>query len=227
MSTSMKPIRLWGKGSTNPPKVEIILRELSLAYEHVPVLLKDIKGPEYTAVNPNGRLPAIYDPNSNITLWESGAIIEYLIDKYDHTHLLSFPPETPESWYAKQWLFFQASGQGPYYGQAAWFKAFHDEKLPSATERYIREVNRVSGVLEGHLSKKADEEQHASGNGPWLVGNKMSYADLAFVPWHKVICLFLGQDEFNESQYPHLKKWMDKMVSRESVEIAMSYGPAQ
>ena len=118
MSSPLKPLKVWGQGGPNPPKVAITLLELNVPHEIIPTPLSEIKKPEYLAINPNGRLPAIYDPNTDITLWESGAIIEYLIERYDSQHRLSFVPGTPESYHAKQWLFFQTTGQGPYYGQA-------------------------------------------------------------------------------------------------------------
>ena len=70
-----------------------------------------------------------------------------------------------------QWLFFQSSGQGPYYGQAAWFTFYHPEKVPSAVERYQNEIKRVLGVLDGVLAKSE-----------WLVAGKTTIADLSFVP---------------------------------------------
>lgn len=79
MST-IKPIKVWGKGGPNPPKVAILLEELGVPYEAIAVPLADVKKPEYLAVNPNGHLPSIYDPNTDLTLWESGAIVEYLIE---------------------------------------------------------------------------------------------------------------------------------------------------
>jgi glutathione S-transferase len=127
---------VWGKGGLNPLKVCIISEELGLPYEVIHIPLSDVRKPEYVAINPNGRLPAIHDPNTDITLWESGAILEYLIELYDTNNRLSFVPGTPESYHAKQWLYFQATGQGPYYGQAARFKKFHSKQVPSAIERY-------------------------------------------------------------------------------------------
>ena len=218
----MKPIKVWGQGGPNPPKVAIALEELGLSYEAIPIPLSDVKKPEYIAINPNGRIPAIHDPNTNITLWESGAIIEYLVDKYDPKYRLSFAPGTEESYQAKQWLFFQVSGQGPYYGQAAWFKKFHPEQVPSAVERYCKEVNRVSAVLDGHLGRqKREYEVKGETGGPWLVGNKFSYADLAFVSYQKIIGMILEKQEYNEDDYSHLKEWLDKMSSRESVKIVL------
>ena len=216
MSSQIKPIKLWGHAGPNPPKVAMILEELGLPYQVITLQISDVKNPEYLAINPNGRLPAIHDPNTDITLWESGAILEYLIERYDTTHRLSFAPGTPESYHAKQWLFFQTTGQGPYYGQLAWFIRLHHEKVQSAIERYGKEVNRVTGVLDGYLAKQK-EEYGAGGDGPWLVGNKLSYADIAFVMWQKVIATFVDKEAYDEDNYPNVKEWIGKMVSREAV----------
>ena len=215
MSSQIKPIKVWGQNGPNPPKVGIILEELGLPYEVNPIPLSDVKKPEYLAINPNGRVPAIHDPNTDITLWESGAIIEYLIERYDTTHRLSFAPGTPESYHAKQWLYFQVSGQGPYYGQLAWFKRYHPEQVPSAIDRYAKEVNRVSGVLDGFLAQQ--KEEHGRGDGPWLVGNKLSYADIAFIPYQRILSMLLEKDVYDADNYPHVKEWLGKMTSRETV----------
>lgn len=75
MSSQIKPIKIYGKGGPNPHKATIIFKELGIPHEIVPVPFADVKGAEYVAINPNGRLPSIHDPNTGITLWESGAII--------------------------------------------------------------------------------------------------------------------------------------------------------
>ena len=219
MSSQIKPIKVWGQRGPNPPKVAIILEELSLPYQIDPTIqFENVKTPEYVAINPNGRLPAIHDPNTDITLWESGAIVEYLIERYDTQYRLSFAPGTAESYHAKQWLHFQVSGQGPYYGQLIWFKKYHPEQVPSAIARYVKEVNRVSGVLDGYLAQQKQEHGGSTGgDGPWLVGNKLSYADIAFIPWQKSMAKALGKDEYNEDNFPHVKEWLSKMTSRETV----------
>lgn len=219
MPSQLQPIKLWGQSGPNPPKVSIILEELGIPYEVTPVVGSEVKRPEYIAINPNGRVPAIHDPNTCITLWESGAILEYLIEAYDKKHQLSFAPGTPESYHAKQWLYFSSTGQGPYYGQASWFKKFHSEKVPSAIERYAKEVNRVSGVLNGHLAQQK-QDHGASSDGPWLVGDKYSYADIAFIPWQKLIELALTKDEYNVDDFPYVKEWLDKMTERTAVNTA-------
>jgi glutathione S-transferase len=110
MSSSIKPITIHGKHGPNPPKVRMVCEELGLPYELNDVQFADIKKPEFLKINPNGRMPAIYDPNTDLTLWESGAIIEYLVEKYDTENKLSFAQGSTDAYLAKQWLFFQVSG---------------------------------------------------------------------------------------------------------------------
>ena len=95
---------------------------------------------------------------------ESNAILQYLVDKYDPEHTISVSDEN-EKYIQTQWLYFQASGQGPYFGQAFWFAKWHPERLPSAVERYKKEMIRVMGVLDGVLAQQE-----------WLVGGKPTIA---------------------------------------------------
>ena len=207
MASSMKYLVLYGEklGPPNPYKVQLILSDLGLPYEVKTVAQEDIKGPEYTAINPNGRLPALYDPNTDITLWESGAIIQYVIAEYDKEHKLSFPAGSKEAHLVNQWMHFQMSGQGPYYGQASWFVMYHPEKVPSAIERYKNEINRVTMVLDKWL---ADKE--------YLVGNKCTYADLSFIAWQEYVPRVFPDLEI-EKNAPNVTAWMERMHSRPAV----------
>jgi len=92
----------------------------------------DLKKEPFESVNPNGRVPAIEDPNTGLHLWESGAIIEYLLDTYDTSNSFSYTSGS-EKWDQKCWLHFQTSGQGPYYGQRAWFLLVIRGVLPNQT----------------------------------------------------------------------------------------------
>jgi len=115
----MKPITIyWRNFVPNPAKVLIILEELGLPYQSKWVELEDLKKEPFESVNPNGRVPAITDPNHDITLFETGAIVAYLIETYDKELRLTYD-SVPEKYHLQQWSFFQASGQGPYFGQAA------------------------------------------------------------------------------------------------------------
>jgi glutathione S-transferase len=221
MTKAIKPITVYGTGpSANPLKVAIILEELSIPYTVDPIPWSDIKKPAYLAINPNGRLPAIQDPNTNISLWESGAIIEYLVEKYDTEHKLSFAAGTVEYFHAKQWLYFQTSGQGPYFGQLGWFKLFSPEQITLAIDRYAKEVARVTGVLEGWL-----EKQESKTDGPWLVGGRISYADLSFVTWYNVIAITCKEEfDLDASEFPRMKEWIGRMKARNSVRAVLETG---
>ncbi|KAF9889020.1 glutathione S- transferase, nitrogen catabolite repression regulator [Aspergillus nanangensis] len=148
----------------NPKKVRMILEELGIPYKTHDLEFSEMKQPPFLSINPNGRVPAIVDPNNqSITIWESGAIIEYLVEVYDHHRTISFAPSTPEYFHAKQWLHFQMSGQGPYFGQAVWFKVHHPEFIGSCFDRYVNEIRRVSGVLDNVLQER-----------DYLVGGRLS-----------------------------------------------------
>lgn len=112
MSTSLKPITLWAHAQgPNPWKVAIILNELDVPYEPKIPANDDIKKEPYTKLNPNGRVPTIEDPNTGITLWETGAIIPYLVETYDKDGKISYPSGELK-WKQLQWLNFQVTGQG-------------------------------------------------------------------------------------------------------------------
>jgi glutathione S-transferase len=221
MTAQAKTIKIYGERGPNPTKVAMLLKELQIPYEAIPLSLKEVKQPEYLTVNPNGRMPAIYDPNTDLTLWESGAIIQYLIERYDKQRKLSFEPGTNEAYLTNQWLFFQVTGQGPYYGQAIWFQKHHSEPLPSAQERYAKEIARVTSVLEGHLKKQKEKYRDESGDGPWLVGNRITYADIAFVSWQWIVSRIDGfafdKKLFNADDYHEVNEWLDRMYARPAI----------
>ncbi|KAI8315991.1 hypothetical protein K4K61_011937 [Colletotrichum sp. SAR11_59] len=210
--TDIKKIKVLGVHGPNAGKVIVLCEELGIPYETAIIPLNDVKNPSYVAINPNSRLPSIQDPNTDLTLWESGAIIEYLTDTYDKAHKLSFEPGTAAAYHARQWLFYQTTGQGPYYGQAMWFIIY--QPLPEARERYVKEVNRVTGVLEGHLEKQTPD---ADGNS-WFLGGRISYVDIAFFTWQHTASPRIPDVEFNQDEFPHVKKWYDNMLARPSVQ---------
>lgn len=137
----------------------ITLEELGIPYEKVEV--EDVKSAAFLKLNPNGRTPVIVDPNNDdFTLWESGAIIEYLVEAYDALGTLTLE-DKKSRWLLRQYLHFQMSGQGPYYGQAVWFYK-QTEDISTAKKRYIEQIVRVFGVLDGILK-----------NREFLVGEKL------------------------------------------------------
>lgn len=197
----------------------MVLKELNVPYEADFLDLQKVKQEPFISTNPNGRVPAIDDPNTGLTLWESGAILQYLVAKYDSNHTISFPAGSDAQFKADQWLFFQCSGQGPYYGQAAWFGNFHHEKLPSAIERYQKEAIRIVEVIDGFLGKTGQE---------WLVADggdkkgKCTYADISFIPWGNNLGWLLGRDLFEGgSKYPHYHAWMERLKARPAVAASL------
>ncbi|KAK7683195.1 hypothetical protein QCA50_013868 [Cerrena zonata] len=202
-------------GGPNGWKVAHVLDELKLTYETVYLKFdkQEQKGPEFTKLNPNGRIPALVDHHNNdFVIWESDAIILYVADKYDKEKRISAANEA-EKYQIIQWLFFQASGQGPYYGQFFWFFKYHPEKFPSAIDRYKDEILRIFGVLENVLSKQQ-----------WLVGNKMTIADLSFVVWNfaAVGAIKDYKGEFDlEKEFPRMAAWHAKLEALPSVKKAI------
>lgn len=99
---------------------------------------------------------------------------------------------------------------GPYFGQKAWFSRFHPEQLPSAISRYENEIKRVVKVVDSHLAK--------NGTG-YLVGNKYTYADIAWIPWDAGLPFLLGEEGYNQlmNEAPHFKKWHDSLVARPAI----------
>ncbi|THC88466.1 hypothetical protein EYZ11_012091 [Aspergillus tanneri] len=138
--------------------------------------------------------------------FRSGAILQYLEEVYDTEKKLTYHT-LHERHLLNQWLHFQMSGQGPYYGQCGWFSVLHHEKLPSAIERYKNEVHRILGVLNTALESKE-----------WLVGDKCTFVDLAFLPWntqlHMVLMTAPGEDPL--AAYPNVKAWHSRIEGRES-----------
>jgi glutathione S-transferase len=198
----------------NPWKVVFLLEELGLNYELMSFRFDDVKKKPFVDVNPNGRTPAIEDPNTGLTLWESGAIYQYLIEVYDTDKRLTHDALNDRH-LCNQWLHFQTSGQGPYYGQCGWFQHLHATKIPSAIERYANEIKRVLGVLDSVLAGKPADAQ-------WLVGGKMTFADMAFVPWNFRLSEVLLQawDEVWEGM-PHVRAWHERMVELPSWKRSM------
>lgn len=111
--SSVKPITIHAhKGGPNPWKVVLLLEELNVPYQNKFHEFDQLHKEPFESLNPNGRTPVIEDPNTGITLWESGAILEYLIETYDKSHTFTYT-SAPEKFYLQQWLHFQVSGQGP------------------------------------------------------------------------------------------------------------------
>ncbi len=197
-------IQVWSWPTPNGHKVHIALEELRLPYEVVPVDIGagDQFKPEFLAITPNHRIPAIVDsdgPNGRFTLFESGAILLYLAEKTGKL----MPTDAVARYECLQWLMFQMGGIGPMFGQYNHFASYAPEKLPYAIERYTNEVARLHRVLEARLSR-AD----------WLAGGAYSIADIAAFPWVR------NPDKrgIDLAAYPGVKRWHDAIAARPAVE---------
>ena len=190
-------IQLYAAHTPNGRKISVMLEECELPYEIVKVNLA--KGeqltPEFTALNPNQKIPAIVD--GELRLAESGAILIYLAEKVDR--FLSPRYET------LQWLMFQMAHVGPMLGQAHHFRLQAKEKLPYAIERYEKEAARIYGVLERELAKRE-----------YLAG-EYSIADIATYPW--IMRYFNFGVQLDD--YPALKRWTDRIGARPAVQRGM------
>ncbi|GAA5872277.1 hypothetical protein JCM16303_001039 [Sporobolomyces ruberrimus] len=191
-------------GGPNGHTVAFVLKALGLSYEpkYLDFAKGEQKAPEFLKLNPNGRIPCLVDhENKDFAVWESKACMKYLIAKYDTEKKFTVTGIEDET-ILDTWLFFQASGQGPYFGQAAHFKMFAPEKIPYGIERYAKEVQRVFSVLESVLSKQE-----------WLVGGKLTIADLSFITWSNFgLHALLPEGVDPKEEFPSVMKWHQKML---------------
>jgi len=188
----------------NGHKITIFLEETALPYRIVPVNIS--KGeqfkPEFLAISPNNRMPAIVDhrPKDNgkpISVFESGAILLYLAEKTGK-HL---PSSLRERTQVMEWLFWQMGGLGPMAGQNHHFAHYAPEKIPYAIDRYVKETNRLYGVLDRQLA------------GHESIAGRYSIADMATYPW---IVPHARQGQKLED-FPNLKRWFEAMRVRPAV----------
>ena len=191
----------------NGHKITIFLEEVAIAYRIMPVNIS--KGeqfkPAFLAISPNNRMPAIvdHDPRDGgkpISVFELGAILLYLGEKTGKY----LPVGLRDRVEAIEWLFWQMGGLGPMAGQNHHFSQYAPEKIPYAVERYVKETNRLYGVLNKRLS---DRE---------FVARSYSIADMAIYPW---IVPHERQGQKLED-FPHVKRWFDAMRKREAVKRA-------
>jgi GST-like protein len=185
----------------NGHKITIFLEESGLKYRVIPVNISrgDQFNREFLVISPNNRIPAIVDHEPTgggapISVFESGAILLYLAEKTDR-----FLPEDPRARIeVLQWLFWQVGGLGPMAGQNHHFSAYAPERIPYATERYVKETNRLYGVLEGRLADRA------------FVAGDYSIADMAAYPW---IVPYERQGQ-KLADFPNLERWLKSIRER-------------
>lgn len=217
MSTnSLKPLLLHAHSTgPNPYKVAITLEALNLAYT---VKLWDfsstaagVKGEAFTKINPNGRVPALEDPNTGVTSWESLACINYLLRVYDPSHKLGPDEGLGEQGKAdaEAWVSLLISTLGPMMGQCNWFRHYHDQKNEDAYKRYEAQAYRCYGVL---------EEQFKKHGAKWVLGGEGPTAvDYHYEPWMRQV-EFAG---LSLEKYPGVKAWVDRL--QELPEVVRAY----
>jgi len=200
-------IDLYTWGTPNGCKVSIMLEACRLHYSVHPInILKNEQFSEhFLKISPNNKIPAIVDPDGPdgqpITLFESGAILQYLADKTGEF----LPSSGAERYEVLQWLNWQMGGFGPFLGQAHHFNRFAPEPVPYAINRYNTEAARLWKVLNSQLSGKA------------FVVNDLTIADFAIYPW---ACRYEWQN-ITLSDYPNVQAWMERMASLAFVERGM------
>ncbi|WP_154222472.1 glutathione S-transferase family protein [Marinicella rhabdoformis] len=194
-------IKLYTAATPNGWKVSVLLEEMAVDYELHAINLSEgeQKQPDFLAINPNGRIPAIIDTevDGSFAVFESGAVMVYLAEKYGQF----LPTDITGRSQVMQWLMFQMGGIGPMMGQANVFYRYFPEKIPAAIERYQNEVKRLFGVLDGHL---ADRE--------YLAGD-YSIADMANWCWVHTH----NWSGVELEQFKNLKRWNDQIGQRPAV----------
>jgi GST-like protein len=192
-------IDLYTFNTSNGRKVSIALEEMGLPYNAHPVdIYKDEQfHPDFLAISPNNKIPAIHDRDTGETLFESGAILLYLAEKTGRF----MPQDTSTRWQAIQWLMWQMGGVGPMLGQAAHFLQYNPGASAYSAERYGKEAKRLYGVLNGQLEGR-----------DYIVGD-YSIVDMAVFPW---ITRFEHQ-RINLLDYPNVSRWYLSVASRPAV----------
>ncbi len=207
---AQRPIALHYWPTPNGHKITIMLEECGLPYDIVPVNIGkgDQFKPEFLAISPNNRMPAIVDPDgpggAPISVFESGAILQYLGRKTGKL----YPSDERRRVEVEEWLFWQMAGLGPMAGQAHHFRNYAPEKIPYGIDRYTNEVNRLYGVMNKRL---ADRD--------FLAGD-YSIADIASYPWVRPY-KNQGQDL---AEFPNLERWYQRVRARPAVAKGIKVG---
>jgi glutathione S-transferase len=206
MAETKSDIHLYTAQTPNGIKVSMLLEELGLPYKvtAIEISKNTQKEPWFLEINPNGRIPALTDTladGSPIRLFESGSIMQYLVDRYDTEHKLSYPRGTREYYEVNSWLFWQMGGLGPMQGQANHFARYAPEKIQYGIDRYQNETRRLYRVMDDHLKKS---------KSGYLVGDKCTIADIACWGWVAAgSWAGIKMDDF-----PALDAWVNKIVAR-------------
>ena len=205
-------LQLYSLNTPNGVKVSIMLEEIGLPYEpHLVDIMKDeSKTPEFVSLNPNGKIPAIIDPDGPggkpIGLFESGAILIYLADKTGKL----IPADPAERWQAIAWVFFQMGGVGPMFGQVGFFHKFAGREIADKRplERYVAESKRLLGVLEARLDGRT-----------WIMGDDYSIADISLLGWvRNLIGFYEARELVDFDSFGNVAAWLERGLARPAVQ---------
>ncbi|EGO60448.1 hypothetical protein NEUTE1DRAFT_56840 [Neurospora tetrasperma FGSC 2508] len=210
MASQNSDIHLYTAQTPNGIKVSILLEELGVPYKVTAIdISKDVqKEPWFLEINPNGRIPALTDKledGTPIALFESGAIMQYLVERYDKDHKVSYPQGSKEYYQTQSWLFWQMGGLGPMQGQANHFTRYAPEKIEYGINRYQNETRRLYRVMDAQLAKNE-----------YLVGDRPTIADFSCWGWVAAHG-WCGIKNF-EAQFPHLNAWLNRLLERPGLE---------
>ena len=205
-------LQLYSLATPNGVKVGIMLEETGLAYEahKINIGANESHDPALLALNPNGKIPAIYDPNGPggkpLALFESGAILIYLAEKTGK--FLSTDPTT--RYETLQWLMWQMGGVGPMFGQLGFFNKFagkdYEDKRP--LQRYVNESARLLGVLDQRLAGRE-----------WIMGDDYSIADISLLGWvRNLIGFYEAGDLVQFERFTHVQQWLERGLARPGVQ---------
>ncbi|MCL4675228.1 MAG: glutathione S-transferase N-terminal domain-containing protein [Pararhodobacter sp.] len=212
-------LQLYSLPTPNGVKVGIALEELGLPYEAhlVSFAENDQFTPEFLALNPNNKIPAIIDPDgpggAPIALFESGAILLYLADKTGKL----MPSDPAARWHTIQWLMWQMGGVGPMFGQLGYFHSFAGKEIEDKRphERYRAEVERLLKVLDGQL-----------GGRDWMMGDAFSIADIATAPWVRTLLThYEAGDLVGWQVLSHVPAWYERFMARPAVQRGVNVPP--
>ncbi|GAB2609726.1 glutathione S-transferase N-terminal domain-containing protein [Novilysobacter erysipheiresistens] len=209
-------IQLYSLNTPNGVKASIMLEETGLAYEPhlVDIMQNESHTPEFLSLNPNGKIPAIIDPDGPggqpLGLFESGAILLYLADKTGQ-----FIPADPAGrWEAIQWVFFQMASIGPMFGQLGFFNKFGGKDIadPRPKQRYVDESRRLLGVLDARLDGRT-----------WLMGDDYTIADIATLGWvDNLITFYEARELVGFDDFAHVEAWLRCGLARPGVQRGLA-----
>jgi GST-like protein len=199
-------IDLYTYTTPNGRKPAIMLEEIGLSYiiHSIDITKGDQFSPEYVNINPNSKIPAIIDRETNITVFESGAVLIYLAEKSGKL----LPTASAERIRTLEWLMFQIASVGPMFGQFEHFRIYAREKVPYAIERYQKETLRLLGVIERQLA-----------DSTYIAGD-YSIADIATYPW--VAAVTTSHLEVSLDEFPQVRRWVETVQARPAVQTGMA-----